>query len=380
MFIITSFIQICEEWRQLSELFNNNLFNFTSEPPSKEICLSISKVLFMGEENSPSKIRSKKNTILWTLAMVVIFLLAYASGFRSLGDIISTSQRIGWLGVLWVFIAYTLVMLFRAIRWQILLSRANEKIPFHKVLLVAYIAWAQNAFVPARLGEFSRLYYLKRDHDVRIGKNTGTIILEKAFDAIGLAFLLGITAWVVSFQLPVQKNIKLALLFLGVASILGIILLSLYLIYGDKLTSALKKWPKAENLHERFHTPFKEAITQGILDIKTVILTFLLTILQWFTEASTIYLVSLRLGLNISWLAIMLASLFGYATFILPILPGNVGSFEGVIAVVLQGFGVPYEKGFQVPFMTHLLVILYLAITGLLSFLLIETKLRKKEE
>ena len=334
----------------------------------------------MGEENSPSKIRSKKNTILWTLAMVVIFLLAYASGFRSLGDIINTSQRIGWLGILWVFTAYSLVMFFRAIRWQILLSRANEKIPFHKVLLVAYVAWAQNAFVPARLGEFSRLYYLKRDHDVRIGKNTGTIILEKAFDAIGLAFLLGVTAWAVSFQLPVQKNIKLTLLLLGVASILGIIVLSLYLIYGDKLTSALKKWPKAENLHERFHTPFKEAITQGVLDIKTVLLTFLLTVLQWFTEASTIYLVSLRLGLNIPWLAIMLASLFGYATFILPILPGNVGSFEGVIAVVLQGFSVPYEKGFQVPFMTHLLVILYLAITGFLSFLIIELKLRKKEE
>ncbi len=331
------------------------------------------------KKSSKKSFKSKKNTILWTLAMAMVFILAYISGFRSVNDLIHTVKKIGWTGVLWVFTAYTLVMLFRSIRWQLLLKQANEKIPFYKVVLVAYIAWAQNAFIPARLGELSRLYYLKRDHDVKIGKNSGTIILEKAFDAIGLAFLLGITAWMVSIHLPVQKEIKIGLLFLGTASIIGIILLALYLIYGEKLTEALKKWPKAENLHEKFHTPFKEAVTQGVIDWKIILITFILTVLQWFTEASTIYLVSLRLGLRTPWLAVMLASLFGYATFILPLLPGNVGSFEGVIAVVLQGFGVPYEKGFQVPFLTHLLVVAYLAITGSISFLLIEI-LNSKEK
>ncbi len=318
-----------------------------------------------------------KATLIWTITMGILLLVAYWSGIDSLQAAIQAMKDIGWLGVLWVFFAYSVVMFIRALRWKVFLEKAGETVSFWYLLKVAYVAWAQNSFLLARLGEVSRLYYLKKDHKVSIGHNTATIILEKILDVVVLAGLLGVTAWVVSIFAPIDKSIKIALLGLGVASLLGIAILILYLAYGPTFDRLFNKIPKVGELHERFYKTFSEAMRLGVAEPKTIAYTTFLTAIAWMTEAITIYLVALRFGIDAPVAGVILASLFGFATFVLPVLPGNIGAFEGVVRLVLTGFNVDGQMATRIPFVTHILIIFYLAIAGGASFLILETHGKK---
>jgi len=307
--------------------------------------------------------------------MIVIFLLLVQSigGFRRLLDGIAETWPLGVAGVITL---YTLVMLIRTLRWKFLLQSNDIDVSFSLLAKVAWIAWAQNGVLPARLGEFSRLYILKDREDVPVSVTTASILLEKFFDLFGLLFVLASSALMFSnssseLQSSFLTNVQLLgiLVFVGALGILSTI------AFDEFYLKLLEKMPLKNKIVPLF-TRFRDS-SKILLQRKVKFLyVLLISILQWFIEAMTIVFVSWSFGFTIDIFAIIFAAIVGYATYIFPITPGSLGPFELFVGQLLQIIGnIPQDLATKIPFVTHILVITYLGVTSVIASLLLVEKI-----
>jgi uncharacterized protein (TIRG00374 family) len=73
---------------------------------------------------------------------------------------------------------------------------------------------------------------------------------------------------------------------------------------------------------------------------RDLVLTFGASILSWTVEASTYWLVLHAFPFEASFFVVLLMVGLGNLATILPTTPGYVGTFHGIVALVLMAFGV----------------------------------------
>lgn len=289
----------------------------------------------------------------------------------NIGGVISLKNAIllSWpIGLLSVFLLYSLVMVLRIVRWHLLLV---EKVARWSTLTkAAYIAWAQNGILPARLGEASRLYYLKTSDNVSLSAATSSIILEKFFDFFGLLLAM----LLISISLPStygeNGTFELGLTLLSILVGIGIIGMMSIFLFDEFYLNLLSKLPFKRRTTRLFKI-FKESIQAFGRKPQKVVLIILLSLLQWIIESLTIYFVAFSLGYKISPIVLIFAALVGYATYLFPITPGSLGTFEFFVGTVISSLGqMSLQDALSIPFLTHILIIAYLAIGGLIAAVL----------
>ncbi|RMG37563.1 MAG: UPF0104 family protein [Methanobacteriota archaeon] len=272
-------------------------------------------------------------------------------------------------GVAAVFTVYTIVMLIRTYRWKVLLSTNGVQVSFSLLAKVAWMAWAQNGVLPARLGEASRLVILK-SYGVGYSKNTIAIALEKFFDLIGLVSVVGLMSGLIAFyhlDVTEVKGLRTTLYVLLGLIFTGFCLLFLVFRYSEFFISTLER-----TSFTRKFAPLLKDVSSSISHLSQnkwqFLLLLLLSILQWLTESLTILAVALILGVPNQPVFILFAAVIGYATYILPVTPGSFGPFEFFVGQILMFLiGIPSPLALSVPIVSHILVVLYLALTGILS-------------
>lgn len=303
-----------------------------------------------------------------TVALMVIIgvLLIDSVGFETLVD----NVLIVWpWGVIAVFSVYSVVMFIRTYRWKILLATNGVEVPFLLLARVAWMAWAQNGILPARLGEASRLVILKT-YGVGYSKNTISIALEKFFDLIGLVSVVAIMSGVIAvYHADVSeiKGLKLTIYLLMALIFVGFVFLFLVFRYTEFFVSLLQR----SSFTRRF-APLLRDISQSISHLSQnrtkFILLVMLSLLQWITESLTILAIALILGVPNQPAFILFSAVIGYATYILPITPGSFGPFEFFVGQLLMLLmAIPPSLALSVPIVSHILVVLYLALTGIIA-------------
>ncbi len=313
--------------------------------------------------------QTKRGIKFWAtvILMGIIFILLVQSigGLSVLIDGIVESWPLGILGVA---LLYTLVMLIRVVRWNLLLRSSNIEVEFSLLARVAWIAWAQNAVLPARLGEVSRLYILKDREDVPVSVTTASILLEKFFDLFGLLFVLATSALLFSIDnTELQSSFVQNIQLLGVLVLIGSLSILSTVVFDEFYLRLLNFMPlksKLIPLFKRFQRSAKTLLKNRFMFLQVM----LISILQWFIEALTIVTIAWVLGVRISVIGIIFAAIVGYATYIFPITPGSLGPFELFVGQLLVIIGnITTDQATKVPFVTHILVIVYLGLTSLIA-------------
>ena len=103
--------------------------------------------------------------------------------------------------ILLVLVAFTLSNIFRALRWQMLLTPMGYQAGFANSILTILLGYFANLFLP-RMGEVVRAGSLARYEKIPMEKVMGTVTIDRLVDficlagVVGLAFLLeGETLW-----------------------------------------------------------------------------------------------------------------------------------------------------------------------------------------
>lgn len=256
--------------------------------------------------------------------------------------------------LLTIAVAITMVgFAIRAVRWGILLSPLNLRIPFRPRFAAVMIGFAANNLLPARVGEFARALTLARVTPVSTAASFATLVVERILDGlvlVGLLFAamasprfpeLGVVAGV--DPRAAAQVVGIAMAIAGVGLLLLVLAPTRSVQFFERLFAGLLPEGMALAL-----TRALESFLDGLAvlrDTRLLVASVALALGQWaFTGLS--FLVAFRaFGIDDVPLAgaIFLQSLISLAVAI-PSSPGFFGPFEAAARVGLALWAIAPEK------------------------------------
>ncbi|MEA3254630.1 MAG: lysylphosphatidylglycerol synthase transmembrane domain-containing protein, partial [Candidatus Altiarchaeota archaeon] len=267
------------------------------------------------------------------------------------------------------FILYSLCYLFRTLRFALIL---NKKVNLKDLFLIVCVHNMANYLLPARTGEFSYVYLLKKSQGIRGSEGVATLMLARIFDVISISLIFFTSVFMVRSLPPIVSNAISGVAF----SLLFIVLFLVYLLYyGNRFTVLITGVCSKLNLL-RFHLvdflleKLKEIVgnLSSIRSKKTVFYFFIYSIFIWSSLYSMIYVLLDGMSIHLGTWVVILGSTFAILTGILPVQGlGGFGTYEGAWAVVFIPLGISKETAIASGFAVHILFLLYSMILGSLG-------------
>ncbi|MCP4371864.1 MAG: flippase-like domain-containing protein [Deltaproteobacteria bacterium] len=132
------------------------------------------------------------------------------------------------------FLCYAASFYLRAARFKLLLPQNKQIAHLFPIVLVHYTALN---IIPARLGELSYVYLLKKVNNISTGYSLASLVLARVFDQIAISFLFLISLGFVTLPSHWLKNLSL---LIGGLLITTCGMLLLILAYKEKCVLFLK--------------------------------------------------------------------------------------------------------------------------------------------
>lgn len=240
---------------------------------------------------------------------------------------------------------YLISVLFRTVRWQVLLRHMGS-VPVRRLYPVVVVGYMANNLLPMRMGELVRSYYLGSREGLSKTSTLATILVERVLDAVTLLLFIAVIglffpltglaqAFGDRYGVP-WPLLVLALSVPFVATFAALVFLARFPEGIDSATAtAVRLLPRAlrtpaRNLVRLFH--------QGIAplrDPKTLALLLLLSMPIWLFESALFFLVGVGFGLRDSFdslaefaAANILVTAIANIGSSIPAAPGGIGLFE----------------------------------------------------
>lgn len=306
-----------------------------------------------------------------------LLLLFYAFKNIQLDNFLSKldQTRYGW--VIGSIMLSLLAYVARAIRWQLLLRAADQKVSTFRLTLAVYVGYLANLAFP-RLGEVIRCAVLKKTNQIPVSISIGTVVIERIIDSLVLLFFLIITLLfefnlIITYLEDIFSTFRIALN--------GIIYTSLTLLTIFTIIVLMVL---------RVHTPLSQRIKKIASEILKGMLTvtsirrkyvFLVaTVVMWLIYFLMSYMIffALEETSNLSLKVGFMLLVSGGIALALPV-QGGIGTYHVMIAMMLGLYGVENTTGLFLATLLHSSQVLSVVIFGGIS-LVITLGIEKKNQ
>jgi glycosyltransferase 2 family protein len=252
-------------------------------------------------------------------------------------------------------VAYYTAFPIRAVRWRLLLVNSGEppeRLPRVRDLCeIIYLSWFANSVVPAKLGDVYRGWLLRRTGGATWSHGMGTIVAERALDAIVLVVLMVVTGFLTYGDVlaraaaggpiacfrsgfnPADTSCSLLELFtLGAVLALGLAVgLVVFARYGTHVERFLPG--RVGAIYGRFSAAL-------VLSFGRFGPLLTLSVLAWVAEGTAFWLVGRALGAHLPLPLVVFFSLLQAFITVIPLTPGGLG-LEPLLAGALALRGYP---------------------------------------
>jgi uncharacterized protein (TIRG00374 family) len=266
-------------------------------------------------------------------------------------------------------LCYGLSYLFRAARFRSLL--ASGGIPMGRMYAVACAHGMLNHLLPMRSGEFSYLYFAKRQFEVTMGEAAVSLAIARVLDylVVSAAFILSSLAVLPALSGAAGWYLVGAVILACIAVILlrYVVRLSNWLHglgrrmaqHGSGRGASVLRWleAKLQEIAEAFgSTRNARVYTRSAV----------FSVLIWLCTFAVFYCFLRALGFGIGYWGVIVGSTFAVLTNVLPL--SGIGSFGTLEAGWTAGFlliGFDKEQAIASGFAVHLLALVIIIILGL---------------
>ncbi|HJJ42404.1 MAG TPA: lysylphosphatidylglycerol synthase transmembrane domain-containing protein [Methanocorpusculum sp.] len=283
-------------------------------------------------------------------ALITIMLL------RVWDDLIVSIQ---YIVPIWLVLAAAVCVcgwFLRGFRYKYILKKLETNIGVIFSSACIYVSQTANIIIPARLGDFVRMFILKHEKQTPYTKGFTSLIAERVYDILTVAFLglctLPFLADVISEEHRWFIYVILAVLLAGVIGI--VILIAAKHLHAENII--LKK---ILEIFEQFRTVSSTFFS--VLHLSG------LSIIIWLSDMVICYLVSLMFGADINFILIIFAVVIGNLVKAVPITPGGIGTYEVALLVVFEIGGVPAATATLIAVVDHLIKNLVTLFGGVVS-------------
>ena len=249
-------------------------------------------------------------------------------------------NEFSFLGIVETLCVMFISQLVLSLRWM-KMSDLSFKVSFETII----VSSALNMILPAKLGELSKAFYLKKFYKYNYHKTLSIIFVERFFDAIMLFLLLCVWAYNYASSDIVKSVLLMLSLFIGVI---------IFFFNTKKTLQLLKKIPLQflriylqkiyKVVHKMFQSPFS-------LSSYTLALWLI-----YFFNTYVFFTYAIDLNLNIT--AILGLFIFSAIGLSLSLAPAGIGTYEAAVVFYLSGYGVSKEDALLAATLYHILLFL----------------------
>lgn len=277
---------------------------------------------------------------------------------------------------LWLLAGAVVVATFsfvlRAVRWQVLLEPVHPDSGFDSRFGATCIGFAVNNLLPARLGEFARAYSLSRTENLNIGASVASLVAERIFDGLVLAFFLFGTLSLPGFPLGdggtaslLRRTANLGAIAFGLA----FVFLWLAARHSERAVGLFRR--AADRLLRPSLSRRATNVVEGFLsglgvlrEASTFARALAWSIVVWLNLAASVWLGLLAFDISAPGFigAVFLQSVIAFAVAA-PSSPGFFGVFEAATRLGLGLYDVPVTE--MVSFATSYHILTFLPVTFL---------------
>jgi uncharacterized membrane protein YbhN (UPF0104 family) len=216
-----------------------------------------------------------------------------------------------------------------------------------------FVSQTVNLIVPARLGDFVRVFILKHEFNTSYSEGVSSLVVERVFDIFSVAFLGALSLLFVLNAPPWFTTLIIVPLVAGV-------IFFAFLLFVGKFSSGNKYVVVVLNmLHE---------IKRVSLNIKSITVLGTSSIIIWLLDILVCYAVVRMFEQQIPFPIIVLAIVIGNLVKAVPLTPGGMGTYELSLAITfgLAG-GVSATAATLIAVIDHLIKNLVTLAGGVIS-------------
>jgi uncharacterized protein (TIRG00374 family) len=317
----------------------------------------------------------KKQLTKLSAIVVTVVLVAILLSQISIGDIARTLASIEPIYLIICFVLYIFSYFFRALRFHILL---NNKVSIKHLFSIVCVHNLANNILPARTGEVSYVYLVKKLYNIPAGEGIATLIVARVFDFITISSLFFISVVFIENLPPI---IAKAIWFVAGLLILMLTILFSFLYFNKKFMDVSGGIVNRMGVKNRRWVLYlsrkaKETV-QSFNEIKsqrTIVTAFLASIGIWTSIYSVTFSLLEGMHLQLGFLEMVLAFTFLTAINTLPLRSvAGFGTTEGAWTLVLMGLNIPMTTAIATGFGMHILRLGYIIIFGFFGLVLIRS-------
>ncbi|MFZ2073685.1 MAG: lysylphosphatidylglycerol synthase transmembrane domain-containing protein [Methanoregula sp.] len=281
---------------------------------------------------------------------IIVYML-----YRVWGDLLTALQHIVpiylGLGIIICLSAWWL----RGWRYNRILLGLNYHVGVAFSTACVFVSQTVNLIVPARLGDFVRIFILKHDYQATYSEGISSIVVERVFDIIAIAvlgaaslfFIPNIPGW-----LTIYIYIMIAILAVAFAFFI-------FLIFVGKLTTT--------NKYIRYILTMLDEIRRASLSLRSILILGISSIVIWMLDILVCNSVAMMFEQQIPFAVIVLAIVLGNLVKAVPITPGGIGTYELIVSATFAITGVAPGVAFLIAVVDDLIKNLVTLAGGIVS-------------
>jgi glycosyltransferase AglD len=240
----------------------------------------------------------------------------------------------------------------RGWRYHIILKNLNYRVSITVSTACIFVSQTVNLIVPARLGDFVRVFILKHEYHTTYSEGVSSLVVERVFDIFTVA-LLGAVA--VFFVLNVPSWFYTVILLPLVAGVIFFV----FLLFMGKFSS--------ENRYIAIVLTMLHEIKRASLSLKAVVLLGCSSVVIWLLDVLVCVAVVMMFQQQIPVAVIVLAIVIGNLVKAVPLTPGGVGTYEISLAITFGLAGVDPAVATLIAVIDHLIKNLLTLAGGIVS-------------
>jgi uncharacterized protein (TIRG00374 family) len=240
----------------------------------------------------------------------------------------------------------------RGWRYRKILAGLNYSVKMTVSMACIFVSQTVNLVVPARLGDFVRVFILKHEYNTTYSEGVSSIVVERIFDIFTVALLGAISIFFVINAPSWFLTLIIVPLVAGVA-FFG------FLVVVGRFSSANKYIAIILNmLHE---------IKKASLTLRSIVVLGSSSMIIWLLDILVCYAVVMMFEQQIPFAVVVLAVVIGNLVKAVPLTPGGMGTYELSLALTFGLAGMSPAVATLIAVIDHLIKNLVTLIGGIIS-------------
>lgn len=296
-------------------------------------------------------------------SLIAIALLIWCVKDIRPSEIKELSTRINLIYLIPSVICAFLFVITKALRWRIVVSQ-QKKIKMFRSITLHSAGQILNIVMPALTGQVGRMFLFSKNEGLKKTFIFSTIVLEILFDSISLIIFLLITS--LAFAFP--EDYRFLSYVIAIVTAVLIALLYVILHYQSAIENGCqkllkKRWPGFYIGMRKFVRSFNKGMNL-LRSSQHFFPTLGFSLFGWLVHTLVVYFLFLSFGLDLPFAAAASVMIINTLALMVPISPGNAGTFEVAVSSSLKAFSVSGTDAVLFALALHLLDLLPIMIFG----------------